>query len=131
MTRAPTAQKVSIQGNVMGFIPQTAVDTNAVLDSLRVSLQHNVHTGERVMDVALDTLSDIVHLSAVAGNGCALSSMELQQSLMASRNCSDVWHSLWNYSARLHDHYFKYMDGCFASRHRAMDRLHAEDGYVG
>lgn len=115
----------------MSFIPQTPVDTSAVLGSLRVSMQNHVHAGERAMDVALDTLSDLTHQTAVAANAYALSGLEWQQSLMTSRNYNDIWHFFADHHNRMCEHYFKYLDECFACRHRALERLHAEDGYVG
>lgn len=115
----------------MGFIPESAIDPLAVMGSLRVNLQNNVHAAERVIDVTLDTMSDLAHQSAVFANAELLSGIEMQQSLLAARTCGDVWHSLAGHGSRLRDHYFKYLDECLACRHRAMNRLYSEDGYAG
>jgi hypothetical protein len=114
----------------MSFIPQTPADPAAVLGSLRVRYAHNVHAAERVIDVVLDTASDVAHQSAICANAALLSGLELQQSLTGVRTCRDVWTSMTEHGNRLHDAYFKYLDECFACRHRAFDRLYGEDEYV-
>jgi uncharacterized protein (DUF983 family) len=38
---------------------------------------------------------------------------------------------LLDHNNRLRDQYLKYLDECVACRHRAMNRLYAEDGYAG
>lgn len=115
----------------MSFVPQLPIDPSAVMESLRVNLQNNVHTGERVIDVTLDTMSDLVHQSTVLMNGEFLSAMKMQQSLLVARTCHYAWGAVLDHGNRLRDQYFKYLDECFACHHRAMDRLYAEDGYVG
>lgn len=115
----------------MSFIPQLPIDPAAVLGSLRVSMQNNVHAGERVVDVTLDTMSDLAHQSAVLVNGGLLSSIEMQHSILGARTCRDAWAALLDHNNRLRDQYLKYLDECVACRHRAMNRLYAEDGYAG
>lgn len=113
----------------MGFIPQTSIEPSAVAASLRVTAANNIHAGERVIDVTLDTLSDVTHQSAVLANAGLLSAAELQQSLLAARNFQDVWAAFADHGTRLRDHGFKFLDECFACQRRACDRLYAEDGY--
>lgn len=115
----------------MSFIPQVPTDPKAVFGNLRVTLQNTVHSGERVIDVALDTLSDLTHQSAVLANAGLLSAVTLQQSLLSARSSQDLWHSFADHGCRLRDSYIKYLDECAACRHRAIDRLYAEDGYAG
>lgn len=113
----------------MSFIPQTPVEPSAVAASLRVAAANNVHAGERIIDVTLDTLSDVTHQSTVLANAGFLSAAELQQSLLGARSYQDVWTAFADHSARLRDHGFKFLDECIACHRRACDRLYAEDGY--
>lgn len=113
----------------MSFIPQVPADPDAVLGSLRVTLQNNVHAGERIIDVALDTISDVTHHSAVLGNAGLLSTLELQQALLGTRSGQDAWAAFANHATRLSEHYTRFFEECIACRHRAMDRIHAEDGH--
>lgn len=115
----------------MSFIPQVPIDPHAVIGSLRVTLQNNLHSGERVIDVTLDTISDLTHQSAVFANAGLLSAIELQQSLLTARDYQDAWTALAGHGSRLRESYIKFLDECGACRHRAMDRLSAEDGYAG
>ncbi len=110
----------------MSFIPQFPIDPSAVMGNFRVNLQNNVHAGERIIDVALDTVSDLAHQTAVLANGGLLSFIELQQSLFAARTCRDGWTAYADHGARLRDHTFKYFDECFSCRERAMSWLDAE-----
>lgn len=115
----------------MSFVPQLPIDPSAVMESLRVNLQNNVHAGERVIDVTLDTMSDLAHQSAVLMNGEFLSAMKMQQSLLAARTYRYACGAVLDHGNRLRDQYFKYLDECFACHHRAMERLYTEDGYAG
>lgn len=47
----------------MSFMPQTA-DPDAVVGNLRVTLANNVHSGERFLEVALDTFGDLTRHAA-------------------------------------------------------------------
>ena len=114
----------------MSFIPQTLADPAAVLGSLRVGFTNSVHANERIVDVLLDTSSDLTHQSAVYANAGFLSGLALQQSLATARTCRDVWVSIADHNARLHEAYFKYLGECFSARHRALDRINQEDGYA-
>jgi hypothetical protein len=113
----------------MSLIPQTPVDPVAVMGSLRVGIANNVHAGERLIDVTLDTVSDLTHHYAVFANAGLLSVIELQQSLLAAQNCGEAWTSLSDHGHRCHENFFKFVAECFSCRHRALDRLYAEDGY--
>lgn len=115
----------------MSFIPQVPTDPQAVFGNLRVTLQNTVHSGERVIDVALDTISDLTHQSAVLANAGLLSAVTLQQSLLSARSSQDLWRSFADHGGRLRDSYIKYLGECTACRHRAIDRLYAEDGNAG
>lgn len=112
----------------MSFIPQLPIDPSAVMESLRVHLQNNVHAGERVLDVTLDTASDFMHQSAVLMNGELLSAVTMQQSLLTAPTYHHAWVAVLDHGNRLRNQYIKYLDECFACHHRAMARLHAESG---
>ncbi len=115
----------------MSFVPQFPIDPSAVMGNFRVNLQNNVHAGEHVVDVMLDTLSDLAHQTTVLANGGLLSFMELQLALLAARTCRDSWTAYAAHGDRLRDHTFKYFDECSACRQRAMSRLYAEQGDAG
>lgn len=110
----------------MTFVPQFPIDPSAVMGSLRVSAANNVHVGERIVDVTLDTMSDLAHQSTVFANAGWISAAELQQSLLSARNCRDAWTAFADHGSRLNESYFKFIGECFACRHRALDRLDAE-----
>lgn len=110
----------------MGFIPQSAADPDAIFANLRVTLANNIHAGERVLDVTLDSISDLAHHSTVLADGTWLSTLELLQSLSRTPNCDNAWSCFANHSARVRSHLFKYFDECVACQHRALDRLGLE-----
>lgn len=115
----------------MSFIPQLPTDPQAVFGNLRVTLQNTVHSGERMIDVTLDSISDLTHQSAVFANAGLLSAVTLQQSLLGARSNRDLWTSFADHGSRLRESYVKYLDECAACRRRALDRLYAEDGHAG
>jgi hypothetical protein len=114
----------------MSFVPQFPIDPSAVIGNFRVNLQNSVHAGEHVVDVTVDALSDIAHHTTALANGGLLSFMELQQSLLSARTCSDSWTAYADHGSRLRDNIFKYFDECSACRQRAMSRLHADQSYA-
>ena len=114
----------------MSFIPQLPIDPTAVFGSLRVNLQNNVHAGERIIDVALDTASDLTHHTAVLANAGALSTIEMQQAMLGARSGQDAWKLIADHANRLREHYLKYLDECLACRQRASNRIFAEDDHV-
>lgn len=105
----------------MGFVPQ-AIDANAVFGNLRVTLANNIHAGERLLDVSLDTISDLTHCSAVLANSNWLSALELQQSLCGSANFRSAAASLSEHGARVWSNIVTYIDQCAACRQRTFDR---------
>lgn len=107
----------------MGFIPESAVEPSAVFGSLRVVLENNLQSSERLTDVLLDTVSDVTHQSAVFADAGMVSAFRLQQSLAASRNYQDAWAALADHGARLRDSYFTFVNECLACRSRAFERL--------
>jgi len=112
----------------MSFIPQESVDPDAVMGSLRVALQNNVHSGEQAMHVALDTIGNLMHETATLANAGLLSTIELQQALLRARSGHDFWTCFAEHGGRLNDHYMKFLKDFIATRHAAMQKLLAEDG---
>lgn len=115
----------------MSFIPLAPADPEAVMGSLRVTLANNVHTSEHAVGVINNAASDIAQHGIACANASLLSTLQLQQSLLSSRTIRDAWSAFSDHGDRLSDAYFKFIGECFASRHRALDRLHMEDGHVG
>jgi hypothetical protein len=107
----------------MGFIPQSAAGPDAIFANLRVTLANNIHVSERVLDVTLDSISDLAHHSTVFADGTWLSTLELWQSLYHTPNCDNAWTFFANHGARVRSHLFKYFDECVACQNRALDRL--------
>ena len=115
----------------MSFVPLLPIDPAAVIGSLRVNIQNNVHAVEHVLDVTLDILSNFAHQSAVFMNSGLLSAFKMHQTFLGAKTCWDAWAALLENNSRVRDQYLKYLDECDACRHRAMDRLYSENGYAG
>ena len=113
------------KGSIMGFVPQ-AIDANTVFGNLRVTLANNIHACERLLDVSLDTISDLTHCSAVLANSNWLSALELQQSLCEPANFRSAAASMSEHGARVWSNIVTYIDQCAACRQRAFDRLFPE-----
>jgi hypothetical protein len=110
----------------MGFVPQGAADPGAIFANLRVTLANNIHAGERVLDVTLDSISDLTHHTTVLADGTWLSALELMQSLSHTADCDNAWSCFARHGVRVRSHLFKYVDECIACQHRAFDRLLVE-----
>jgi hypothetical protein len=109
----------------MSFIPQIA-DSNAVLGNLRVTFANNIHASERLLDISLDTLSDLTHCTAVLADSNLLSTLELHQSLSQPANFLSPAALFSEHTARIWSNIAKYIDQCTDSRRRAFNRLSPE-----
>lgn len=103
------------KGSIMGFVPQ-AIDANTVFGNLRVTLPNKIRAGERLLDVSLDTISDLTHCSAVPANSNWLSAIESQQSLCGPANFRSAAVSLSEQGARVWSNIATYIDRHGGSR---------------